>query len=335
MDSKKRAIILDMDETLEHGIFKSFYVPDGTDAMMVLRPNLDKLISKLHEAKIQGIDIVLCTSAKGPWVERFLTLKPEFGTLFDKMLTRDNEEQWKNYDEETNPLEYEAKKEDYDLENLKPVTTFGYDSVLFIDDNKLEEKRLKRLFEITQGKLEKDVTYFSGFGFKGGSINLIDMSRYKKAASQNPEIVQKLEEYLELERNNPGCGMMCSVIDTFMNKKFTPGLTLADEEYSEKYEQFSEQLDSLSIELNDFAFELEEQTGDELFGYSDSELRKLEDYLATDKKYPYEGIEQPEVNKREQLNGLVEIAISTQKKLVEAQKLEEDYKKQQPKETEL
>ena len=49
----------------------------------LLKDNLDKLINKLQEAKKQGIDIILCTTAREPWVARFFELKPEFKTLFD------------------------------------------------------------------------------------------------------------------------------------------------------------------------------------------------------------------------------------------------------------
>ena len=57
-----------------------------------------KLIDKLKEAQKQGIDIILCTTARDSWVERFLNLKPEFRCVFDKkyngecceMLLQDN-----------------------------------------------------------------------------------------------------------------------------------------------------------------------------------------------------------------------------------------------------
>ena len=332
MDTKKRAIILDMDETLEHGIFKSEYV-DKNGSMMVLRPNLDELISKLQEAKNQGVDIVLCTTAKNKWVERLLTLKPELRTLFNRILTRDNESEWLYFDVEKYPLECKAGQTDPKTVSTKPVTTFGYDSILFIDDNPTEPERLSSLFKITQGKLEKDVTFFTGFGFNAGDIDLVDIFRYKKASTQSTEIAQRLEKYLELERNNPGCLMMCSLIDNFIHKEFSPGLILADQQYSLEYEKFDKQISLLTRELGELTYELEE-SGEELFGYSDSELEELEEYLATDKKYPYEGIEisRPEIDKREQIGELIQIAQSTQAKLEEAQKLEEDYKKQQPKE---
>lgn len=328
MDNKKKAIILDMDETLEHGIFQSLYGV-GNGAMMVLRPNLDELISKLQEAKKQGISIVLCTTAHKPWVERFLTLKPEFRELLDRTLTRDNEEEWRCFDKEQNSVEYAASQNDDYLASSKPVTILGYDSILFIDDNKQEGKRLKELFEFAQGKFEKDVTYFSGFGFKGGSIDISYILKCKKASSKNPEIAQKLGEYLKSERNNPACHIMCSVIDDFMNKKFTPGLTLADEKYSQGYNEFLTQHKGLEMDLR--------KQGTKLIKEVMIDREELRDYLATDKKYPYEGIEveQPEIDKRQQLEGLIQTAISTKKKLDEAEKLKGDFMQQQQKETEI
>ena len=333
MKDKKRAIIFDMDETLEYGI-----ASDTKDSpTMVLRPNLDKLIAKLKEAKKEGINIVLCTEAQETWVERFLTLKPEFRTLFDKMLTRNNEDDWKYYDEETNPIEYAAKQKDSNLANGKPITTFGYDSILFIDDNKQEANRLKRLFEIAPDRWQKDVTYFSGFKFCEGDIGLLDIFKYKKFASQSPEFSQKLEQYLTVERNNPGCHMMCSAIDAFMRKDFIPGLTLIDEVYSVEYDTFYKQRFSLDDELQDFACNLAEEIGEELYTYSASELDELKQYLSTDKSYPYEGIEtrQPEKSKREKLNKLIQTARDTKNTLDHAQKLRDSYQHLEPKTTEL
>lgn len=244
MREKKKAIILDMDKTLISGV-------NGIDkeSIMILRPNLDELIIKLKQVKEKGIDIILCTTAREPWINKFFTLKPEFKTLFDKIFTRDNEEEWMNYSEERYPLEYKARSKNINLEYLKPVTTFGYNSVLFIDDNKLEGVRLQILFGITENKLERDVTFFSCFGFNGGS-NYEKILGYKKIASKNPKVAEKLEEYLETEKNEPGCNMMCSVIDKFINKKFQAGLTLADEEYLENYKIFSDKILLLQEELD-------------------------------------------------------------------------------------
>ena len=71
--NNKKAIILDMDETLEHGIMQSRY-GIGKNLTMILRPNLDELIDKLKEVKKHGIDVILCTTARDSWVERFLYL---------------------------------------------------------------------------------------------------------------------------------------------------------------------------------------------------------------------------------------------------------------------
>ena len=67
---------------------------------------------------------------------------------------------------------------------MKPVTTFGYNSILFIDDNKLESVRLQILFELTENKLEKDVTFFTAFGFNQGN-NYEKILSYKEKANQS------------------------------------------------------------------------------------------------------------------------------------------------------
>ena len=83
-------------------------------------------------------------------VKRFLSLKPEFKTLFNKVFTRDNEDEWIYFDIEKHPLECKAGEIDPSTVNSKPITTFGYDAVLFIDDNRTEAERLTKLFEITK-----------------------------------------------------------------------------------------------------------------------------------------------------------------------------------------
>ena len=283
MENTKKAIILDMDETLEHGISLSSY-DIGNEYIMVLRPYLDELIIKLKQAKEQEIDIILCTTARDIWVNRFLALKPEFKDLFDKKYTRDNEEEWRNYSKETNPLEYDARNQNINLEYSKPVTTFGYDSILFIDDSKIESVRLQILFELTQGKLKKDVTLFTGFGFNGGKVAWNKIISYKKASSQNQELSEKLKEYIELERNNIGCLLMCSAIDRFINKEFKAGLTLVDEVYIEEYNVFDRKISLLQEQLEKVSLEMNNQ----LFNCEEDDLKQI---LNADKKYVYEGIE--------------------------------------------
>lgn len=282
MENIKRAIILDMDETLEHGIFHGIYNV-GKGLTMILRPNLDELITKLREVKKQGVDIILCTTAHNSWVERFFILKPEFRDVFDKKYTRNNEEEWKNYSKKDYPLEYKATSENINLEYSKPITTFGYEQILFIDNSKIEELRLKILFEITQGKLEKDVTFFSAFGFNGGSIKWDKILRYKELAKQNLELSKKLKEYIEVERNEIGCKIMCLVIDRFMKKEFKVGLTLIDDDYSKEYKAFNTKITLLKEKLKELSWDLE----DDLIDNSNNELKEL---LKVDKKYLYEGI---------------------------------------------
>lgn len=101
----KKVIVLDLDETLEHGVIDD---KAGT-ANMILRPNLDVLINKLKEVKKRKIDVILCTTARNEWVEKFLVQKPEFRKIFDKIYTRDNEGIWKKFSKEEYPLEYKAK----------------------------------------------------------------------------------------------------------------------------------------------------------------------------------------------------------------------------------
>lgn len=284
--NNKKAIILDMDETLEHGIMQSRY-GIGKNLTMILRPNLDELIDKLKEVKKHGIDVILCTTARDSWVERFLNLKPEFRSLFDKRYTRDNEQEWRDFSKEKYPIEYKAKNENINLEQFKPITTFGYDSVLYIDDNKIDSLRLKMLFEMGEGKLEKDVTHFTAFGFYGGRIAWSDILVYRNIASKSLGFSQMLEKYLQIERSDMGCRMMCTAIDKFINKEFKAGLTLIDEEFSAEYNMFSKRTTLLREELEKFSYELKEELDDDIFDFSTNELKEI---LNTDKKYPYQGI---------------------------------------------
>ena len=279
----KRAIVLDLDETLEHGISQSIY-GIGNETIMILRPNLDVLITKLKEAKEQDVDIILCTTARDTWVNRFLTLKPEFKAIFDKRLTRDNEKEWLNFSKDKYPLEYKAKSENINLEYAKPITTFEYEQILFIDNSKIEELRLKMLFEMTKGRLDKDVTFFSSFGFYGGKIDYNELLGYKKCASYNQELSKKLKEYIELERNNIGCLMMCSAIDRFINKDFTAGLTLVDDDFTEQYKIFDNKTSMLKQELENLKVNLDRN----LFNYDEKELKS---FLNTDMEYVYEGLD--------------------------------------------
>ena len=277
MEKTKKVIILDLDETLEHGIYQSRY-DVGNQMTMVLRPNLDILLKKLYEVKKQDIDIILCTTARNDWIDRFFKLAPEFKNIFDKIYSRDNEGEWKYYNKDIYPLENKAQNENINLETMKPITTFGYDSILFVDDNKIEELRLKMLFEMSKGKLQKDVTFFTGFGFYGGVIEWDKMLMYKKISNKDLKFSKKLNEYLEAERSNPGCNMICSVIDKFIKKDLIYGLNIVDDEYSKEYDVFNNRLKALKLELEELSNKFEEKD----FRYTTEELKK---YICKDRKY--------------------------------------------------
>lgn len=277
MEKTKKVIILDLDETLEHGIYQSRY-DVGNQMTMVLRPNLDILLKKLYEVKKQDIDIILCTTARNDWIDRFFKLAPEFKNVFDKIYSRDNEGEWKYYNKDIYPLENKAQNENINLETMKPITTFGYDSILFIDDNKIEELRLKMLFEMSKEKLQKDVTFFTGFGFYGGVIEWDKMLMYKKISNKDLKFSKKLNEYLEAERSNPGCNMICSIIDKFIKKNLIYGLNIVDDEYSKEYDVFNNRLKALKLELEELSNKFEEKD----FKYTTEELKK---YICKDRKY--------------------------------------------------
>lgn len=137
----------------------------------------------------------------------------------------------------------------------KPVTTFGYNSVLFIDNSSIEGTRLKILFDITQGKLEKDVTFFSGYGY--WPPNISEIFEAVEAGKRDEEIAGMVTEYLERLRNENGCLTMCSVIDDFMQKEYEPGLTLVDDKYKEEYQAYKEKNDELCENIEDNMHDLE------------------------------------------------------------------------------
>lgn len=302
MENIKRAIILDMDETLEHGMLKSNIVYDQNGSMMTLRPKLDILIKKLKEAKSQGIDIILCTTAHNTWVERFLTLAPEFKEIFDKFYTRDNKNDWNT----TGCYQ-------------KPVETFGYNSVLFIDDSRAERNRLTDIYDDNQIIFPVDITYFSGFGF-GDQIDLNGLIRYIELAQQDGSIYPKLQELLNIVRDESGCNMMCSVIDTFVSKEFKHGLTIEDENYKQEYKIFTDSRDDMIYELDDILWEKKDK-----IAITEQQRNQVIEYMGTDKKIPFENIEQL------LLCRLVQTSNDIQARLDEAKKLEKDYKDVTPK----
>ena len=259
--------------------------------MMVLRPHLDELLQKLKEAKKQGIDIILCTSATNQWVARFFQLKPEAFVIFDKLYTHDNQEEWKNFDKNLNPVEYNLRRKSNLISQGKPVTTFGYDSILFIDDNLLEGEILKLLFESAGTRLNKDVTFFSGFAYNGGSVPMTTMMGIQKLSVFNYELATKMRKYIEFENNNPGCKFMCRVIDKFINKDFSSGLTLEDSSYWEMFnERFLKIRDRLQDELEQLAWNVNASYGKLILSNTELLKQEAQEYMSSDKECPYSGL---------------------------------------------
>lgn len=155
----KKAIVLDMDNTLECGVRNNSPERNYT---MFLRPGIDEVVEKLKQAKERKIDIILCTTGNNNWVERFLSLKPEFRELFTKIYSRDNQREWQGI------ISYE----EFPIEstfwnsNGKPVTTWGYNSVLFIDDAPAVKDNLEKIYADNTGNREgvmKIIKAFSKF----------------------------------------------------------------------------------------------------------------------------------------------------------------------------
>lgn len=307
MNTKRKAIVLDMDETLEHGVDHFEYDHYDYGLTMVLRPHLDKLIKRLKDAKSQGTDIFLFTWGNDAWVRCLLKLKPELKELFSDIFSRNNINKWPQYSPELVKYKYGRDQYFVSLNDLlhtipdwgdnymlpsKPITELDYDSILFIDDNKDEEKRLRRLYEKEGDKLKKDVTYFSGFGFNGGDINFM---RNLMMYSSYPEISKLVEQYIKLEGKDPGCSMMCDAIEKFLKKEYLPGLTSVDSEYSKQYSEYAKEKDEFQRKYYILAHEIfgkAEGEGNHVKRNSliniNSTIRK---YLSTDRKYPFEGME--------------------------------------------
>ena len=272
MPNNKKAIVFDLDETLETATF------ENNNMIMTLRPNLDILIAKLNEAKSQGIDILLCSSATNTWINRFLSLKPEFKDIFDKIYCMNNFNEWYFVDEEKYPVEANARKTD-EYKKCKPITTFGYDSILFIDDNKLEYEGLKKLFETDT--LQKDVTYFSGFGFNLPEIELI--FRFLNYSKKNPKFNEYFAQYLKLLRSENATSFISLAIDDFIGKEFKPGLNNIEEKYIELYREYFSKIYKDAQVLKELC--KEDYTKEEYTSF-------IQNFFKNDKHYPYENIEE-------------------------------------------
>ena len=119
MNTQRKAIVLDMDETLEHGVYGN-----GYNLVMILRPYLDQLIKKLQEVKSQGTDIYLFTWGNDIWVNVLLRLKPELEEIFSgNIFSRSNTSEWPEYPSDWVKYEYWRDKyviSHYDLTHKIP-----------------------------------------------------------------------------------------------------------------------------------------------------------------------------------------------------------------------
>ena len=127
---------------------------------------------------------------------------------------------------------------------------FGYNKVLYIDDNKLEEARLKILYEITNNCLKTDITYFSGFRFYRKNNIWQEIINYNKKVVDNKYI----QDYLEIENTNPGCEMIIESIEYFMNKNFKIGLTLLDKIFSKEYSIYENKIHEIEKKIDSLKF---------------------------------------------------------------------------------
>lgn len=312
----KKAIVLDMDNTLE--CYEKNNIND--DHTMFLRPGLDSVISKLKDAKENGIDIILCSTAVDSWIERFLTLKPEFREIFTKIYSRDNNHEWKDPNYEDFPIE------ELFIPDGKPVTAFGYNSVLYIDDapasldemkniyadsiddpmaimrmieafeelipdelydeiEDFDKKDLDRVIEYLPDDIKSklpskniDTTFFNIPFYSIDSAAVSYIFALLSDPNINPETRQKITEFIDYANQEPGCKMICNEIDKFMEKDFAPGLTLTAEYYKKEMDAYQDK----ERELRE-AIRAESQT-------HKASQASIDEYMSQDRTGPYIGI---------------------------------------------
>lgn len=332
----KKAIVLDMDNTLECGVRNDLGDDEYT---MFLRPDIDAVILKLKEAKEKGIDIILCTTAIDEWVEHFLALKPDFRELFTKIYSRDNRREWIEPSYKDFPIEYELIP---DKGSGKPVTTFGYNSVLYIDDadasreemnniyadsiedpkanfnmirafesfipDELEDELedydkddLARVMEYVPDDIRSklpsqniDTTFFKVPFFNLTRYEMSDIFILLSDSNINNETRQKIAEFIEYANKEPGCRMICDEIDRFMEKDFTPGLTMVAGYYEQEIDAYKDKIRKLKKSIRDGAQLLEAPEPQSL----------IDEYMSQDRTGPYIGI-LPEIRIKSAVNSLI------------------------------
>ena len=227
----KKAIILDMDETLEHG--NLFFDKDITYYIMTLRPNLKALVEKLKEIKENKLsDIILCTDASNDWVNVFFKKCPDIKDVFDKIYTRNNPEKWEYYNSKKYSVEYYL---DGRFGSQKPVTTFGYDQILFVDDNTSAGRRLNDIVR-TRTENNQDISFFSGFGFYTNLEK--NLYFFNNVTAEDKETSKLYSKYLTYELQDPGIEYMINEINEFIKKDFEPGYIDLDDKYRERHREY-------------------------------------------------------------------------------------------------
>lgn len=326
----KKAIVLDMDNTLECGVRNNSPERNYT---MFLRPGIDEVVTKLQQAKEKGIDIILCTTGNNNWVGRFLSLKPEFREIFTKIYSRDNKREWQYINFEEFPIEITFWDH-----NGKPVTTWGYNSVLFIDDAPGVKNELEKIYVDNTGNTEgvyKIIEAFSEFipdeiYEEIENYDKDDLAKVMKYLPENilskfpskkidttffnipfynidyneitgifdllndPNISsenrEKIIQKIRHIENDPGCRMICEEVDKFMEKEFAPGLTMAEKNHEQELKSYRAKAFELRW-LPDTSYKCPQAVFDE--------------YMSQDRKGPYEGILPEVISINSAVNSLI------------------------------
>ena len=221
-----KVIVLDLDETLRSLETSN----DFKDVKVILRPQITVLLQKLSDAKSQGINSVIFTSATSTSANKYFIekLPEEYRSVFSKIISRENFPEPKLGTRE-NYL--------YRVGENKIVTALDYDEILFFEDNQTEYKFLQELFDkenYTDYPVpEKSVTFVNLPFYPRMSS---DMYALKELAKQSDSLKDKVNDYYTLMVNEPGCRIMANVIDEFVSKDNQKGLINLDIEEFDEYE---------------------------------------------------------------------------------------------------
>lgn len=213
---------------------------DFIDGKMILRPNLDELMNKLSFAKKNGVEVILETKSnmkeskeigQEQLLERFFQLKPEFRTIFDV------KDRSKAIDESE---QYESKL------YIGSETPFDKEK-FFVEGNRHISSPDRSFYE----NLEARGYSFLGEGLEY-SVNEEQLKAIMECAEiskKHPEILPMLRDFLEQARKDPGCDMMYSAIDSFIEGKYVSENHFKKGKYSEAYSEYKSKLSDLENEM--------------------------------------------------------------------------------------